>query len=117
MSTPQKLFNMFVIERLETDHVTYYLKTMVSTQWNMLKQLTSQMVPILLKACVCCFLSNFYFSTNSCKSIHDIINYSTSIYPFELGKCGKEGKTPLKFEYLENEKSFLDEIKNIFHSF
>ena len=22
-----------------------------------------------------------------------------------------------KFEYLENEKSFLDEIKNIFHSF
>ena len=30
--------------------------------------------------------------------MHDIINYSTSI-------C------------LENEKSFLDEIKNIFHSF
>ena len=23
----------------------------------------------------------------------------------------------LKFEYLKNEKSFLDEIKNIFHSF
>ena len=30
----------------------------------------------------------------------------------------KEGKTNIpKFEYLENEKSFLDEIKNIFHSF
>ena len=30
----------------------------------------------------------------------------------------KEGKTKVqKFEYLENEKSFLDEIKNIFHSF
>ena len=30
----------------------------------------------------------------------------------------KEGKTEIKnFEYLENEKSFLDEIKNIFHSF
>ena len=29
-----------------------------------------------------------------------------------------EGKTEIqKFEYLENEKSFLDEIKNIFHSF
>ena len=28
------------------------------------------------------------------------------------------GKTKIqKFEYLENEKSYLDEIKNIFHSF
>ena len=30
-------------------------------------------------------------------------------------KRGKDGNT--KFEYLENEKSFLDKIKNIFHSF
>ena len=30
----------------------------------------------------------------------------------------REGKTKIeKFEYLKNEKSFLDEIKNIFHSF
>ena len=30
----------------------------------------------------------------------------------------KEGKTDIqKLEYLENEKSFLDEMKNIFHSF
>ena len=30
----------------------------------------------------------------------------------------KDGKTEIqKIEYLENEKSFLDEIKNIFHSF
>ena len=30
----------------------------------------------------------------------------------------KEGKTKIqKLEYLENEKSFLDEVKNIFHSF
>ena len=35
------------------------------------------------------------------QAIHDIINYSTSVYPFESGK----------FAYLENEKSFLDEIK------
>ena len=29
-----------------------------------------------------------------------------------------DGKTELqKFEYLENEESFLDEIKSIFHSF
>ena len=54
-------------------------------------------------------------SVNLCKPIHDI-NYSTSICPFESGKCGKEGKKLQKFEYLEKEKSFLDEIKNIFHS-
>ena len=30
----------------------------------------------------------------------------------------KEGKAKIrKYEYLENEKSFLEEIKNIFHNF
>ena len=48
-------------------------------------------------------------SANLCKPIHDIINYSTSICSFESGTCGKEEE--------RNEKSFLDEIKNIFHSF
>ena len=43
--------------------------------------------------------------------------YSASICPFESGKEGKEGKEIQKFEYLEYEKRFLDEIKNIFHSF
>ena len=45
------------------------------------------------------------------------MNYPTSIYPFESGKCRKEGKKSQKFDYLENEKSFLDEIKNNFHRF
>ena len=54
---------------------------------------------------------------NLCKSIDDVINYSTSICPFESGKCGKKEKNLEKSEYLENEKSFLDEIKNTFHSF
>ena len=49
--------------------------------------------------------------------IYNIINYSTSICPFESAKCGKEGKKLQIFEYLENEKSFLDQIKNIFHYF
>ena len=44
-------------------------------------------------------------------------NYSTSIWPFESGKFGKEGGKLQKFEYLENKKSFLDERKKIFHSF
>ena len=56
-------------------------------------------------------------SANLWKSVDGIINYSTSICPFESGNCGKEGKKLQKFEYLENEKSFLDEIENIFHSF
>ena len=46
--------------------------------------------------------------------MHDIINYSTSICPFKSGKCGNEGAKIQKFEYLENEKSFLEETKNIF---
>ena len=45
------------------------------------------------------------------------LNYSTSICPFVSGKCGKEVKKIQKIEYLENDKSFLDEIKNTFHSF
>ena len=53
-------------------------------------------------------------SANLCKPIHDIINYSTSIWPFEFGKGGKEGKKSQNFQYLENEKSFLDEIKTFF---
>ena len=54
---------------------------------------------------------------NLCRPIHDIIKYSTSICPFESGKCGKEEEKLQKIEYLKNEKSFLDEIENIFHSF
>ena len=46
---------------------------------------------------------------NLCMPAHDIINYSTSICPFESGKYGKEGEKLQKFEYLKNEKSFLDE--------
>ena len=56
-------------------------------------------------------------SENLCKTIYDVINYSTSICIFESGKCGKKGKGLQKCEYLENKKSFLDEMKNIFNSF
>ena len=56
-------------------------------------------------------------SANLCTPVHDTINYYTSIFPFESGKCGNEGKKLQKCECLENEKRFLNEIKNIFHSF
>ena len=39
------------------------------------------------------------------------------ICPFEAKKCRKEEKKLQKFEYLQNEKSFLGEIKSIFHNF
>ena len=51
-------------------------------------------------------------TANLCKPIHDIINYSTSIFPLESEKCGKEGGKLQKSEYLKNEKSFLDETKH-----
>ena len=35
----------------------------------------------------------------------------------DLESVERKGKNYKKIEYLENEKSFLDEIKNIFHSF
>ena len=45
------------------------------------------------------YLTKFYgtvlfqiTSANLCKPIHDIINYSTFICPFEPGKLGKQGK-------------------------
>ena len=52
-----------------------------------------------------------------CKPIHDIINYSTFICPYESGNCGKEGKRLQKFEYLKDEMCFLDLMKSIFYSF
>ena len=54
-------------------------------------------------------------SASLCKPVRGIINYSTSICPFEFGKHGKEGKKYKNTRIcIENEKSFLDEI---FHSF
>ena len=41
-------------------------------------------------------------------------NYYSFIWSFGSGECGKEGKKLQKFEYIENEKSSLNEIKNIF---
>ena len=55
-------------------------------------------------------------SVNLYKPIHGTINYSTFICPFESGISVKE-RNLQKFACLENEKSFLDEIKSIFYSF
>ena len=42
----------------------------------------------------------------------------TSLPSKAMADREKEGKTNIqKFEYLEHEKRYLDEIKNIFHSF
>ena len=66
-----------------------------------------------------CNVKLFSSFTNLDKPIHEIINYSTFICPFKSGlkRIGKEWKKLQKIEYLHNEKSFLDDIKHIFHGF
>ena len=55
-------------------------------------------------------------SSNLCKPTLQIYasqlmtDYFTSVCPFLSGKCGKEEKKLQKFEYLENEKIFINEI-------
>ena len=49
--------------------------------------------------------------------IHDIISYYTLICPLESEQCGEEGKKLRKFEHLENENYFFDEINNIFEDY
>ena len=44
-------------------------------------------------------------------------NYFSFIGPFECGNCGKEGKKIQKTEYLENKKSILGKLQNIFYDF
>ena len=66
----------------------------------------------IFKACVHYFDRIFIFSPNDSPS-----KTRYSICPFVSGKCGEEGKKLKKKEYVKNEKSFLDEIKNIFQSF
>ena len=56
-------------------------------------------------------------SANLCDPIHENINYSTSICPFESGKCEKERQKLQKFEYLKNEESFSNHMKNMFKVF
>ena len=54
-------------------------------------------------------------SVDLCQPVHHIKNYFTFICPFEYGKFGK-GKN-YKNLNISRTKSFLDETKNIFHSF
>ena len=64
------------------------------------------------------FLS--YFKNYICKFMQANLSHHKLFHfclLFWIWRFGKEGKKLQKFEYLENEKSFLDEIKNIFHTF
>ena len=55
------------------------------------------------------------------ETVDDVINFKIYIGSSSRAMADreeKEGKMEIqKAEYLENEKSFSDEIKNIFHSF
>ena len=52
---------------------------------------------------------------NLCKAISNI-NYSIFICPFESGNCEKKVKKIQKSEYLKNEKSCFDAMKNMFYN-
>ena len=63
----------------------------------------------------------FFLKIPLIKTTDDVINFKIFLGSSSKAmgdRKKKEGKTKIqKFEYLENEKSFLDEIKNSFHSF
>ena len=44
-------------------------------------------------------------------------NYSSFKCSFKSKDYGKEGEKLQKFEYLENEKAFSNEVRNICHGF
>ena len=47
----------------------------------------------------------------------DIINFKIYLWSSSKAMAGFEEAETQKFEYLENKKSFLDEIKSIFHNY
>ena len=56
-------------------------------------------------------------SASLCKQTHDIIIIPLTLVLLNMENVVREGKKLQKFEYLEKEKSFVDGIKSIFHSF
>ena len=53
-------------------------------------------------------------------AVYDVINFKIYLQATLKAMADSEkkrGRKIQKYEYLENEKSFLDEIKSIFHSF
>ena len=53
-------------------------------------------------------------------AVYDVINFKIYLQATLKAMADSEkkrGRKIQKYEYLENEKSFLDEIKSIFHTF
>ena len=88
----------------KTSSKYYFIRYILSDKvwWCTVKQLLSYS-----KNYICKFMEVNWWH-------HKLLHFHLS---FESGNCEKEGKKWQKIEYLENEKSFFDEIKNIFHSF
>ena len=88
----------------ETSSKYSFIHYILSDQvwWHIVKQFLS-------------YSKNYICKFMQLSSWHDKLFISSC--PFESGKFGNDGKKLQKIEYLENKKSFVDEIKNIFHSF
>ena len=89
--------------RLQNKFRKIPLLVMLSDQvwWHIIKWFLSYS-----KNCICKFMQD--------KSWHKLFQFHLS---FWVWKVWKEREKIQKFEHLENEKSFFDEIKYIFHSF
>ena len=84
------------------ENFLYLLHIIWKVWWSNIKQLLS------------------YFKNYICKFMH-ANSWHHKLFHFHLSFCiwkvWKGGEKIQKFEYLVNEKSFLDETKNTFHSF
>ena len=60
------------------------------------------------------YCKNYICKFMQANSWHKLFKFHLS---FRVSIVWKEGKKIKKLEYFKNKKSFLDEIKNIFHSF
>ena len=82
----KKLFSFFLSNPVPFNGQSYLKEKGPGTSNQPLFRL--QKIPLL----AIYYLNPKIASANLRKPIHDIKNYSSSICPFESGKCGKEGK-------------------------
>ena len=61
----------------------------------------------LFKLCIIWPSFSKNYIADLCKPFHDIINYSTSVCPFESGKFGKEGKKITKIWISREQKKLF----------
>ena len=96
--------SLFRLQKFRSEKFLYQLYISDQVWWHNIKQFLSYS-----KNCVCKFMQ-----ANSWH--HKLFNFLLSFGIWKVWK-GREKIIKISVSYLEKEKSFLDEIKNNFHSF